>query len=269
MVNPPYQTAANLYQESVVHGFFGREGGVSSGIFTSLNCGLNKGDEEANVRQNRELICQTMGIEHMVSLRQVHRNDVLIVDATTLNGHESDAMVSNTPGLLLAIQTADCAPILLSDAHTGVIGAVHAGWRGAVQDIVDKTVIAMQSLGANIENITAAIGPCIQQSSFEVGQEVFEAANNAVFFTPANRQKHYFFDLPGYLMHQLKLTGITNPISLPFNTYALNGQYFSYRRACHAQKPSYDEQAYQQPSDRQTYNGVVCGGQMSVIGWLP
>ena len=251
VTTPPYQTSTNLNYTGVVHGFFGSEGGVSTGIFKSLNCSLQKGDDESNVMQNRRLICQTMDIEHMVTLRQVHKADVLIVNANTKNGNEMDAMVSNTCGILLAIQTADCAPVLLVDPVACVIGAIHAGWRSAVQGIAPNTITAMQSLGAKSQNITAAIGPCIQQPSFEVGEDVFEAANDATFFAPSSRhcaQHPYFnFDLPGYLMHQLKISGIKSTISLQLNTYALNNQYFSYRRACHAQESS-------------------CGGQLSVIG---
>ncbi len=289
MVTPPYQSATNLNHHAIVHGFFGSKGGVSSGLFTSLNCSLQKGDVVENVMQNRQRICQAMGMEPMVSARQVHKAEVLIVDAHPQKLFEGDAMVTSTPGRLLAIQTADCAPILLVDPITCVIGAIHAGWRSAVQGIVQNTITAMQSLGAERQNIIAAIGPCIQQPSFEVGTDVFAAAGDATFFVPTNRDlpkglqdlgrrsssedrsvhdsymrtedcadqrthslkgegsTHYLFDLPGFLLNQLKIAGITNAIALPLNTYTLDRQYFSYRRACHLQQSS-------------------CGGQLSVIG---
>lgn len=233
MVNPPYQIADNLKHAKIVHGFFGAEGGYSNGVFESLNCGLNKGDDNNLVLKNRELICQAMDIKQMVTLKQIHKNGVLVVDANTINGHEYDAMVTSTPKLLLAIQTADCAPILLHDPVNNVIGAIHAGWRSAVMNIVDATITSMESLGANRKNINAAIGPCIQKQSYEVGAEVFEATNACQFFTNANKLKHYFFDLSGYLHNQLKKCGIQNILELGLDTYSLEKQYFSCRRAYH------------------------------------
>ena len=141
----PYQTAEILNHPTIVHGFFGRAGGVSTGIYASLNACLHKGDEDANIDENRRRICKAMGIDRMVTLRQVHKNDVLIVDADTPNGHQMDAMVTKTPGRLLAIQTADCAPILLIDPVARVVGAVHAGWRSAVAGIVKTTMMLCKS----------------------------------------------------------------------------------------------------------------------------
>lgn len=233
MINPPYQIADNLKHAEILHGFFGAEGGYSSGVFESLNCGLNKGDDDDLVLKNRGLICQAMGIKQIVTLKQVHKNDVLVVDANTISGHEYDAMVTSTPKVLLAIQTADCAPILLHDPINNVIGAIHAGWRSAVMNIVDATITSMESLGAKRKNINAAIGPCIQSQSYEVGAEVFEAANACEFFTNANKPKHYFFDLSGYLYNQLKKCGIRSILELGLDTYSLEKQYFSCRRAYH------------------------------------
>ncbi len=247
MVKVSYQTAEILNHTGIVHGFFGRVGGVSQGIYASLNACLHKGDEDANIDENRKRICNAMGIDRMVTLRQVHKNDVLTVDADTPNGHQMDAMVTKTPGRLLAIQTADCAPILLVDPVNGVIGAVHAGWRSAVAGIIKTTIEAMQNLGAKKENINAVIGPCIHQVSYEVGQEVFDAAKAPSFFIPSTKPAHYLFDLGGYVLHALKAQGVGNAVVLPLNTYALEDQYFSYRRSCHRQEPS-------------------CGGQLSVIG---
>ncbi len=233
MVNPPYQLANNLKHKEIVHGFFGAEGGYSSGIFESLNCGLNKGDDDTKVMQNRALVCKSMGVDRMVTLKQVHKSDVLVVDQNTPNGHEYDAIVTSSKGLLLAIQTADCAPILLQDVENGVVGAVHAGWRSAVLGIVENTIKSMESLGASRKNINAAIGPCIQQQSYEVGPEVFEAANSSEFFTNANKPNHYFFDLSGFLNNQLKKCSIQSILELRLDTYALKKQYFSCRRAYH------------------------------------
>lgn len=246
---PPYKTADNLKHKGIVHGFFGREGGVSQGIYASLNACLHKGDDDANIEENRRRICKAMGIDHMVTLQQVHKNEVLMVEADTQNGHQVDAMVTKTPGKLLAIQTADCAPILLADPVNKVIGAVHSGWRSAVSGIVKETVEAMQALGAQKENIVAAIGPCVHQATYEVGQEVFDAAKAPKFFVSSNRENHYLFDLGGYVLNDLKAQGIENAIALPLNTYTLSDQYYSCRRSVHAKEPSY-------------------GGQLSVIGLI-
>ncbi len=251
MIKVPYETAQILNHKGIVHGFFGRLGGVSQGIYASLNTCLHKGDDDANIAENRKRICNAMGIGHMVTLRQVHKNGVLVVDADTPNGYQMDAMVTKTPGRLLAIQTADCAPILLADPIANVIGAVHAGWKSAVVGVVKETIDAMQVLGAKKEHITAVIGPCIGQVSYEVGQEVFDAANTSAkapaFFVLSTRSGHYLFDLGGYVLNELKAEGIDNATALPLNTYILEDQYYSYRRSCHAQESS-------------------CGGQLSVIG---
>ncbi len=242
MVTLPFQKAKKLDHKNIVHGFFGRQGGVSQGIYTSLNTGFHKDDDDTNIIENRQRICSVMGISHMVTLRQVHKSDVLIVDQNTINGHQSDAMVSKTPGRLLAIQTADCAPILLTDPFEGIIGAIHAGWRSAVAGIVEKTIDAMQSLGAKKENITAAIGPCIHQKSYEVGQEVFDAAKQEKFFISSVRLGYYLFDLGGYVLHKLETQGIKNTEALSLDTYALEDEYFSCRRSAHRGESFYGNQ---------------------------
>jgi YfiH family protein len=242
MVTLPFQKAKKLDHKNIVHGFFGRQGGVSQGIYTSLNTGFHKDDDDTNIIENRQRICSVMGISHMVTLRQVHKSDVLIVDQNTINGHQSDAMVSKTPGRLLAIQTADCAPILLTDPFEGIIGAIHAGWRSAVAGIVEKTIDAMQSLGAKKENITAAIGPCIHQKSYEVGQEVFDAAKQEKFFISSVRLGYYLFDLAGYVLHKLETQGIKNTEALSLDTYALEDEYFSCRRSAHRGESFYGNQ---------------------------
>jgi YfiH family protein len=153
-----------------------------------------------------------------------------------------DAMVTKIPGRLLAIQTADCAPILLADPVNRIVGAVHAGWKSAVAGIVKKTIDAMQALGAKKENITAAIGPCIHQESYEVGQEVYDVAKAPTFFMPSTKPGHYLFDLGGYVLNQLKGQGVENAIALPLNTYTLKEQYFSCRRSAHGNEPSFGSQ---------------------------
>ncbi len=242
MLIPPYQTATNLNNSAIAHGFFGSEGGFSTGLYQSLNCGLNKGDDDSKVMQNRQLICDTMGIQTMITIRQVHKNNVLIVNSDTKNGQEYDAMVTQTPKLLLAIKTADCAPILLHDPVHKVIGAIHAGWRSAVSGIVANTIKAMESIGANRNNITASIGPCIQQQNFEVGQEVFDSAFDVTFFTKANRTAHYLYDLSGFLLNQLKKEDVKSITITDLDTYSLEKKYFSCRRALHKKESAFGNQ---------------------------
>ena len=239
-IEVPYETADMLDHPGIVHGFFGRLGGVSQGIYTSLNTGFHKDDDDINVIENRQRILNTLNVGHMVTLRQVHKTDVLLVDVSTENGYQMDAMVTKTPGRLLAIQTADCVPILLADPVNRVIGAVHAGWRSSVAGIVKNAIDAMQALGA--KNISAAIGPCIHQESYEVGQDVFDAAKAPTFFMPSAKPGHYLFDLGGYVLNQLKGQGIEHAIALPLNTYTLKDKYFSCRRAAHANEPSFGSQ---------------------------
>lgn len=243
MVNkPPYKTARELACEGIIHGFFGRQGGASQGIYASLNIGFDKRDEDANVVENRRRICDVMGIPSMITLRQVHKSDVLIVDSSTENGHQMDAMVTKTPGKLLAIQTADCAPVLLADSTAGVVAGVHAGWRSAVAGIIKNTIDAMCSLGAKTENIRAAIGPCVHQKSYEVGQDVFDQAKQPEFFIPSPKPNHYLFDLGGFVQNDLKARGIENVEILPFDTYALENEYFSCRRSAHRGDSFYGNQ---------------------------
>jgi YfiH family protein len=238
--NVPYETADTLDHPGIVHGFFGCRGGVSQEIYTSLNTGFHKDDDDINVIENRQRILNTLNVGHMVTLRQVHKTDVLLVDASTESGYQMDAMVTKTPGRLLSIQTADCVPILLADPVNRVIGAVHAGWRSAVAGIVKNAIDAMQSLGA--KNISAAIGPCIHQESYKVGQDVFDAAKAPTFFMPSAKPGHYLFDLGGYVLNQLKGKGIEAVTALPFNTYTLKDQYFSCRRAAHSNESSFGSQ---------------------------
>lgn len=231
--SPPYKTAKELEHTGIVHGFFGRQGGVSQGIYANLNVGFDKGDDDVNIVENRNRIIKTMGIAHMVTLRQVHKADVLTVEASTENGYQMDAMVTKTPGRLLAIQTADCAPVLLVDPIARVVAGIHAGWRSAVAGIIKNTIEAMCSLGAKKENITAAIGPCVHQKNYEVGQEVFDEANRAEFFIPSSKPGHYLFDLGGFVRHDLKIQAIEAIAILPFDTYELEEEYFSCRRSAH------------------------------------
>ena len=223
----------------VPHGFFTRQGGVSSGPYASLNCSLSGGDARDAVLQNRALAARTIGVEpdRLVGLMQVHGADVVRVTRpwTPGDGPRADAMVTNSPGVALGIITADCAPILLADAGSGVTGAAHAGWRGAAAGVVEATVAAMVRLGADPASIVAAIGPCIGQESYEVGADLRDAvvehrAADASFFVPGGREAHWQFDLAGYCSARLADAGIGCVTVIEADTAAEEARFFSYRR---------------------------------------
>lgn len=225
----------------VRHGFFTRRGGVSSGIFDSLNCGLGSGDAIDNVATNRSRAMARLGYtpESLVTLYQVHSPTVIEVEEpwTRENAPKADAMVTTRPGLALGILTADCAPVLFADRRARVVGAAHAGWRGAVGGVLEATVAAMAKHGARPETMVAAIGPCIAQRSYEVGPEFpapFIAADpaDAAFFTPGARAGHYMFDLPGYIARRLRKLGLGDVHQMPHDTCGEEDLFFSYRRAC-------------------------------------
>ena len=223
------------------HAFFTREGGVSQGLYASLNCGLGSGDDPAAVTVNRARAAGRMGVkpERLVSLYQIHSATCLVVDEPWGPDErpQADAMVTRTPGLALGILTADCAPVLFADARAGVIGAAHAGWKGARGGVVEATLARMIELGARIEGIVAAIGPCIAMRSYEVGPEfpapiLAEEERNRDFFAPSRREGHFLFDLGGYVGHRLAKAGVEMVARCPNDTLAEETRFFSYRRAC-------------------------------------
>ncbi|HEY5347506.1 MAG TPA: peptidoglycan editing factor PgeF [Rhizomicrobium sp.] len=235
--------AANL--ESVTHGFFGRRGGVSQGIYASLNCGPGSKDDPAAVRENRVRIITALSPgAHLVTLSQVHSAEVITVTTPFEKTPSADAMATATPGIMLGILTADCAPVLFADSEAGVIGAAHAGWKGALAGVTDATLAAMEKLGAKRSRIAAAIGPCISQANYEVGAEFaanFTVADptNAAFFALGPRPGHRLFDLGGYLVRRLQGAGIAAPHRLEACTYARESDFFSFRRATHKGEPDY------------------------------
>ncbi len=221
------------------HAFFGRTGGVSSGLYGSLNCGYGSDDDRQAVRENRGRAAAVFGLsaDDLCTAYQVH-GDVAVTVAQAWPHAEApraDALVSNTPGVVLGILTADCAPVLLADSGNRVIGALHAGWRGALGGIVESCVRAMLALGAHTANIGAVIGPCIGPDSYEVGAEfpapflAHEAAAE-MFFRAAPRQGRHLFDLPGYVAHRLERQGLGEVAALGRDTYAEEADFFSYRR---------------------------------------
>jgi YfiH family protein len=249
-VSPPAVAAPALTAlAGIGHGFFGRAGGVSGGLYASLNCGFGSDDAREAVAENRDRVARALGSAGLVTVYQVHGTTVARVagawppDAAP----RADALVTRTPGVALGILAADCAPVLLADAAARVIGAAHAGWKGALAGVVEATVAAMEAEGAERGRIVAAIGPCIAQPSYEVGSEFaqrFVDADpaNARWFaagkTPDKRQ----FDLPGYLAARVGALGLAAVTTLGLDTLADPGRWFSYRRSCLAREPDYGRQ---------------------------
>ncbi|MGH6888409.1 MAG: peptidoglycan editing factor PgeF [Rhizomicrobium sp.] len=235
----------------VDHAFFTRKGGVSTGIYRSLNCGPGSRDDEGHVVENRRhaVAALTERKCRLVTLYQVHSAEAVLVDAPwdTGSAPRADSAATDIPGIALGILTADCAPVLLADAQARVIGAAHAGWKGALAGVAESAVAAMVALGARAERIAAAIGPCISQSAYEVGKE-FRAAvlvsnpADGCYFTPSNRDAHWRFDLPGYVRRRLATAGVQNVTVLGLCTYAQESTFFSYRRATHRGEPDYGRQ---------------------------
>lgn len=238
----------------VPHAFFTRKGGVSTGIYTSLNCGIGSADQLALTQKNRKIALESITLDpkSLITLYQTHSTDVLVINKDHpkdyLNGSriEGDAMVTNKKNITLGIVTADCCPVLFSDHVNQIIGAAHAGWKGAIGGILNNTINTMLSLGAQIEHIQAAIGPTIAQESYEVDQTFYqrfipEDGSNRDLFIPSKRAQHYLFDLPKYNVRQLILAGIrpTHIYNIDRNTYAEPDMFFSYRRSCHLNEPDY------------------------------
>jgi YfiH family protein len=229
-----FLTASNL---SVRHGFFTRNGGVSEGRFASLNASLSSQDSRDNVLANRARIADALGAkpDHLLGLTQVHSADVVVARAAWAAGEgaKADALVTDVPGLALGVITADCGPVLFADTEAGVIGAAHAGWRGAASGILEATVAAMRGLGAR--NISASVGPCIAQASYEVGSDMRDAvlALDALaerFFVPGVRHAHFQFDLAGYCLDRLARADVTSAQALFADTRDDNTRFFSHRR---------------------------------------
>jgi len=229
-------TSDALAADGIRHAFFTRDGGVSEGIFASLNCGLGSGDDQAKVLENRRRAAAALGraADELITCYQIHSPQVVTVDRPWAREGRprADAMVTATPQIALGILTADCAPVLLADAEARIIGAAHAGWRGAVSGVLDATVAAMIRLGAAPTRIAAAIGPCIEQPSYEVAPEfpapfLAEDASNAAFFLPAARAGHFLFDLPGYVARRLAQLGVARVARTGGDTAAEPERFFS------------------------------------------
>ncbi len=227
------------------HGFFTRKGGASSGIFAGLNCGTGSSDQAEIVAINRARVAEAMGVppEALVTVNQVHSPDVVTVTGPLDGRPRADAMVTATPGLALAVLTADCQPVLFADPQAGVIGAAHAGWRGALDGVLEATVDAMEALGAKREAISAVIGPCISQAAYEVGPEFLDAFRDA---DPANTRffangagDRLLFDLPGFGLHRLRAAGVGQAEWVRHCTYRDSDRFYSFRRTTHSGEADY------------------------------
>lgn len=229
------------------HAFFTRRGGVSEGIYASLNGGLGSSDDPAKVAENRRRMTEELGLapEALISVHQVHSADAAIVEGPWIGERpRADGMATSIPGLALGITTADCGPVLFADPHVGVIGAAHAGWRGAASGVLESTIEAMERLGARRHKIVAVLGPTISQAAYEVGPEFVATltgldVENERFFQASERTGHAMFDLPGYIGMRLEVAGIGEFANLGLCTYSDEERFFSYRRTTHRGEPDY------------------------------
>ena len=235
--------------DGVPHGFFGRAGGVSTGAVAGLNCGMGSGDDPLSIETNRRRAADAILPEApLASLYQIHSPVAVIVNAAAPYGERprADALVTDRPRLLLGIVTADCAPVLLADTEAGVVGAAHAGWRGAMAGVTDQAIAAMISLGARVDRIAAAVGPCIARASYEVDHAFAERmlandADNERFFAEGPSGKPHF-DLEAYVVARLAAAGVKRIEAAGLDTYALEDRFFSYRRSTHRIEPTYGRQ---------------------------
>jgi polyphenol oxidase len=236
------------------HAFLGRRGGVSDGIFASLNCSLGSDDERDNVLENRRrAVAAVLPGAALARVYQIHSPDVVTVAGPIdqFDPPKADALVTDQPNILLAVQTADCVPVLFADAQAGVVGAAHSGWKGAFTGVNENTIAAMEALGADRSRVVCAIGPCIAQKSYEVDDSFFrrfadaDAANERFF--GSGKPGHHQFDIEGYVAARLAAAGVTRVHCLGEDTYSQPHRFFSYRRSCHRGENGY-------------------GGQMALIG---
>ncbi|MEM7226715.1 MAG: peptidoglycan editing factor PgeF [Pseudomonadota bacterium] len=232
----------------VRHGFFTRQGGVSGGLYSSLNCGFGSGDRAEHVEENRARAMAQLAAapNSLVTVYQIHSDQVAVVESPWARDQapKADGLATKRPGVTLGILTADCVPVLFAEPEAGVIGGAHAGWRGALDGILEAVVTAMERLGANRQSISAGIGPCIAKASYEVGPEfpdpfLAQSAENSDFFATAERSGHFMFDLEGYVARRLSAAGIGSVEAAACDTCADEARFFSYRRACKTGETDY------------------------------
>lgn len=224
------------------HGFFGSKGGVSKGIYASLNTGLRSADDRSHVEENRARIRTALNADYLVSLHQIHSDHVVIAEDTPVSDIQADGLVTKVPGLAISAMSADCGPILLADGKAGIIGACHAGWRGALGGIIESTVAAMCEIGATPSDITAVLGPCIGPDNYEVGEEFraefldMDESYGRFFHAPENAKAH--FDLPAFILSRLNGMDVSATWTGQC-TYAAKDDYFSFRRNTHMGETGY------------------------------
>jgi len=234
---------------AIRHGYFTRIGGTSGGIYRGLNVGLGSDDEPDDVRENRARVCRWFHLpeDRLATLHQIHSTDVVVVDRPIDGSRpKADALVTATPGIVLGVLTADCGPILFADPEAGVVGAAHAGWKGAFNGVAEATIEAMVSLGARREAIIACLGPCISGANYEVGPEfvdrfLAQGSANAIYFEPSANDGHRMFDLQAFTLDRLAMAGV-RAVSVGECTYADEDRFFSFRRATHRGEPDYGRQ---------------------------
>ena len=248
MTSAEFITAPALDHPAVAHGFFTRRGGVSGGLYASLNGGTGSRDARSNVMENRRRMAEALGVapDRLVLPWLVHSPDALAIEAPFAESArpKCDGLATRARGLALGVTGADCGVVLLASAADGVIGACHAGWKGAFTGVLEATVTRMTELGARRDAITAALGPTIARGSYEVGPEfrarfVARDEDYGVFFAPSRRPDHHLFDLPGFIGTRLRATGIGHVADLGLDTYADEARFFSYRRATHRGEADY------------------------------
>lgn len=229
----------------VPHGFFARQGGASSGIFSGLNCGLGSSDQNDIVMINRGRVAAALDVDSdaLLGVHQIHSADVVTVTDPKADRPKADALVTNIPGIALSVLTADCQPVLFADAKAGVIGAAHAGWKGAMTGVIENTLTAMEALGADRSRIKVVIGPSISQRNYEVGPEFLDTFlayddSNGRFFV-GGKGDRYHFDLPAFGLHRLRLAGVADAAWTRHCTYADPDRFFSYRRSVHTKQADY------------------------------
>jgi YfiH family protein len=246
---------------NIMHGFFGREGGMSEGAYSSLNCNPRSSDKAEAVQENLSMVCDYFSLtpRELKTLNQVHSDKVVYVGSVddVTNNIDADALVTDQPNIMLGVQTADCTPIMIADAENNVVAIMHAGWKGAFSGIIQNTVHAFERCGGDIEKAIAVIGPTIAQKSYEVDQNFYnqfmsQAVINKRYFINSQKEGHYMFDLPKYCFDLLQFSGIKNVENLDIDTYSNPHSLFSYRRACHEQNIAVGSRP-------------VVGGQISVI----
>jgi polyphenol oxidase len=234
--------------DGIRHAFFTREGGVSGGIYSSLNSGVGSSDDPGHVAENRARMARALGVDaaRLITAFQIHSPHVVVAEEPwgVENRPRADAIVTRTPGLAIGVSTADCGPLLFAEPQARVIGAAHAGWRGAFSGVIEGTIAAMENLGADRSRISVALGPLIRQDNYEVSQsfvDEFLRADEtyARFFAPAARDAHAMFDLPGFIASRLAQSGIESFEDIGICTYADPERFYSYRRSVHRSEPDY------------------------------